>query len=421
MVYEASARIRDPVYGCAGAICQLQKQVSELQAQLAKAQAEVVNMQCQQANLMALICMDLAQSQQVYYDSPLNHHINPQPQQQQQQQQQNHEPQKCPRCDSTNTKFCYYNNYSLSQPRHFCKACKRYWTRGGTLRNVPVGGGCRKNKRIKRPMSSAANPSAAADAMPNSSSPNSSSSNLGAVINSHPSTNSSQIIDLSPGTSNHHHIASLFYNHDMSLPFSRFSTGSSGYDHVALQPQLSSLGLGFSSSANTTNTHDANNYCLNGLISSNSLLSSYGSIFGTVASTSSAAAASPTIASLLASKFSNGGLKDHHESGSTRGLSHFQALAPFDELHIAGVSGGHEAGLNNNNNKQVKLEDGQGIRALDWINGGAASGCTDHPNQTDQIGLSSDPSLYWTNPSAVGGANWHDPANIGSNSVPSLI
>ncbi|XP_020244246.1 dof zinc finger protein DOF5.6-like [Asparagus officinalis] len=30
---------------------------------------------------------------------------------------------KCPRCDSTNTKFCYYNNYSLSQPRYFCKSC----------------------------------------------------------------------------------------------------------------------------------------------------------------------------------------------------------------------------------------------------------------------------------------------------------
>ncbi|XP_047324950.1 dof zinc finger protein DOF1.4-like [Impatiens glandulifera] len=58
---------------------------------------------------------------------------------------------KCPRCDSSNTKFCYYNNYSLSQPRHFCKACKRYWTRGGTLRNVPVGGGCRKNKKFKKP------------------------------------------------------------------------------------------------------------------------------------------------------------------------------------------------------------------------------------------------------------------------------
>lgn len=57
---------------------------------------------------------------------------------------------KCPRCDSENTKFCYYNNYSLSQPRYFCKTCRRYWTKGGALRNVPVGGGCRKNKRSKR-------------------------------------------------------------------------------------------------------------------------------------------------------------------------------------------------------------------------------------------------------------------------------
>ncbi|XVF25840.1 hypothetical protein REPUB_Repub13aG0248500 [Reevesia pubescens] len=65
-----------------------------------------------------------------------------------QNQQQQSEPLKCPRCDSTNTKFCYYNNYNKSQPRHFCKTCKRHWTKGGTLRNVPVGGG-RKNKRLK--------------------------------------------------------------------------------------------------------------------------------------------------------------------------------------------------------------------------------------------------------------------------------
>ncbi|WOL17982.1 dof zinc finger protein DOF5.3-like isoform X2 [Canna indica] len=71
------------------------------------------------------------------------------------QQQQDRKPRprpeqalKCPRCSSTNTKFCYYNNYSLSQPRYFCKGCRRYWTQGGSLRNVPVGGGCRKNKRI---------------------------------------------------------------------------------------------------------------------------------------------------------------------------------------------------------------------------------------------------------------------------------
>ncbi|XP_033137585.1 dof zinc finger protein DOF5.1 [Brassica rapa] len=56
---------------------------------------------------------------------------------------------KCPRCDSSNTKFCYFNNYSLTQPRHFCKSCRRYWTCGGALRSVPVGGGCRRNKRTK--------------------------------------------------------------------------------------------------------------------------------------------------------------------------------------------------------------------------------------------------------------------------------
>ncbi|XP_043698555.1 dof zinc finger protein DOF2.4-like [Telopea speciosissima] len=57
---------------------------------------------------------------------------------------------KCPRCESTNTKFCYFNNYSLSQPRHFCKSCRRYWTRGGALRSVPVGGGCRRNKKSSK-------------------------------------------------------------------------------------------------------------------------------------------------------------------------------------------------------------------------------------------------------------------------------
>ncbi|RRT64626.1 hypothetical protein B296_00024888 [Ensete ventricosum] len=66
MVYEANARIRDPVYGCAGAIFQLQKQVSELQAQLARAHAELINLQAQQKNLIALICMEMAQTQQDY-------------------------------------------------------------------------------------------------------------------------------------------------------------------------------------------------------------------------------------------------------------------------------------------------------------------------------------------------------------------
>ncbi|KAI3980319.1 hypothetical protein MKX01_001390 [Papaver californicum] len=44
MVYEANARVRDPVYGCVGAISSLQQQIDVLQTQLAIAQAEVVHM-----------------------------------------------------------------------------------------------------------------------------------------------------------------------------------------------------------------------------------------------------------------------------------------------------------------------------------------------------------------------------------------
>lgn len=52
----------------------------------------------------------------------------------------------CPRCNSMDTKFCYYNNYNLNQPRHLCRKCQRYWTAGGTMRNIPVGAGRRKSK-----------------------------------------------------------------------------------------------------------------------------------------------------------------------------------------------------------------------------------------------------------------------------------
>ncbi|KAL9416004.1 hypothetical protein AB3S75_039240 [Citrus x aurantiifolia] len=45
-----------------------------------------------------------------------------------------------------------------TEPRHFCKACRRYWTRGGALRNVPVGGGCRRNKKSKSSSSSSKSP-----------------------------------------------------------------------------------------------------------------------------------------------------------------------------------------------------------------------------------------------------------------------
>jgi Lateral organ boundaries (LOB) domain len=60
MVYEADARIRDPVYGCAGTVCQLQKQVNELKMQLARAQADLVNLKTQNTNLVAFVYMEMA-------------------------------------------------------------------------------------------------------------------------------------------------------------------------------------------------------------------------------------------------------------------------------------------------------------------------------------------------------------------------
>ncbi|KAK7389785.1 hypothetical protein VNO78_25079 [Psophocarpus tetragonolobus] len=72
----------------------------------------------------------------------------------------------CPRCNSTNTKFCYYNNYSLTQPRYFCKTCRRYWTEGGSLRNVPVGGGSRKNKKVGSAAATASSSSKVPDLNP---------------------------------------------------------------------------------------------------------------------------------------------------------------------------------------------------------------------------------------------------------------
>ncbi|KAG7019112.1 Cyclic dof factor 3, partial [Cucurbita argyrosperma subsp. argyrosperma] len=49
---------------------------------------------------------------------------------------------------SMDTKFLLHNNYQWSiKPRHFCKACQRYWTAGGITRNVPVGAGRREEQK----------------------------------------------------------------------------------------------------------------------------------------------------------------------------------------------------------------------------------------------------------------------------------
>lgn len=48
MVYEANARMKDPIYGCVGTISSLQHQIDLLQTQLAIAQAELVHIKMQQ-------------------------------------------------------------------------------------------------------------------------------------------------------------------------------------------------------------------------------------------------------------------------------------------------------------------------------------------------------------------------------------
>ncbi|XP_019196356.1 PREDICTED: dof zinc finger protein DOF1.7 [Ipomoea nil] len=94
---------------------------------------------------------------------------------------------KCPRCGSMNTKFCYYNNYNLSQPRYFCKSCKRYWTKGGVLRNIPVGGASRKTTKRSSSSSSSSDEkrSSTTSSLPSSTATKSSSSSAlpGADVN----------------------------------------------------------------------------------------------------------------------------------------------------------------------------------------------------------------------------------------------
>lgn len=297
---------------------------------------------------------------------------------------------KCPRCDSSNTKFCYYNNYSLSQPRHFCKACKRYWTRGGTLRNVPVGGGCRKNKRVKRASSS----SSSANEVSSTSNPN----------NNHH-------LDLSSSTSTtHEHFNPLFYGlpsnpSELNLPsFTNFTRvdGVSGVDN-----QFDGLGLGFGSSGllgvdHVNRSGNNTNIFKN---SSNPLLSSYqvGSLVG-----SSSSSSSSTIASLVASSLqqqnkyisaSSGGFKDIQGGGQN---GNFHGFFTMENLPLArnDVEGGGAM------IKDVKMEGSQQNR-FDW-NGNFPT----QQNQIhQQINSTPDPSIWNTN----GVGSWLDP------SVPSLI
>ncbi|CAF2045064.1 hypothetical protein BRARA_I02955 [Brassica rapa] len=285
-------------------------------------------------------------------------------------QQQPPQPQlKCPRCDSSNTKFCYYNNYSLSQPRHFCKACKRYWTRGGTLRNVPVGGSYRKNKRVKRPATTTA---ASTASTTTSSSPN----NPHHQISHFPSMNHHPLFY---GLSDH--VSSC-----NSLPMfpSRFSDPpktSSGLEGEFPSSGFNGLGLGLPHHMSHDQT--INGSFINSSTTNKPFLPS--SLFGSSVSSSSS--------TLLQHAH-----KPMNNNGEMMGQSHLQTLASLQDLHVGG------------NNEDVNKE-GKLVEISGDMNGFMSSS-------------SLDPSNYhniWNNASVSSGA-WLDPTNnIVGSSLTSLI
>ncbi|XAR60802.1 hypothetical protein NMG60_11034318 [Bertholletia excelsa] len=67
LVYEANVRLRDPVYGCMGAISALQQQVQALQAELSAVRAEILKYKYREAatNLIASTHAALASSDDV--------------------------------------------------------------------------------------------------------------------------------------------------------------------------------------------------------------------------------------------------------------------------------------------------------------------------------------------------------------------
>lgn len=337
---------------------------------------------------------------------------------QDQHQQQHQPPLKCPRCDSSNTKFCYYNNYSLSQPRHFCKACKRYWTRGGTLRNVPVGGGCRKNKRVKRPNPTSASAGAAAEVTTSSTAPSATAN----PTSLHQYSGGGHI-DLSPSPS--HHMNPLFYSlltnpSDLNLPYPSFNSRVSNIDTSAgtgtgsFDLQMNgSIGLGFSSSGLLVSDLQGSDYRNGGfppvvkqnqnqdvVSSNNSFLSASYPIFGSQPISTSTTTTATTMASLIASTL------QQQKLINSLGANNFQQQlgSNYDDLDDQVPRNAHALMV-----KDVKMED-IGQNRLDW---NAAT----TQNHIEQIN-SADASLLWNATTGVGA--WLDPSNMGS-SVPSLI
>ncbi|KAJ9175979.1 hypothetical protein P3X46_014474 [Hevea brasiliensis] len=70
LVYEANVRLRDPVYGCMGAISALQQQVQSLQAELNAVRAEILKYKYRDANILPSSHVALLSSGAVTVSAP---------------------------------------------------------------------------------------------------------------------------------------------------------------------------------------------------------------------------------------------------------------------------------------------------------------------------------------------------------------
>ncbi|CAM8984655.1 unnamed protein product [Rhodiola kirilowii] len=299
-------------------------------------------------------------------------------------------PLKCPRCDSSNTKFCYYNNYSLSQPRHFCKACKRYWTRGGMLRNVPVGGGCRKSKQRVRQPSIKLPPSGqrSSNNISHENGPDQTArsqgqnqieeSNLG--LNGLLYGKNSATMEICNGFG-----ASRVTDMDLGARVN----SSSSYN------QITNLGLGFSSGDYMRNQYDNSSYPF-----------SFSNLFS---SNLSSPAGVSSVPPLMRSMLGNNGFEQEKfvnelSSSSKEHFGHFLSALPLEDMHIGGSGRGHgHPGF------------GRGMKVEEL-------GQMNKFNQMGSLSSTSiDPSLQnWIN-GASNMNTWSEVPNIGSSSVMSLL
>lgn len=86
LVYEATARMRDPVYGCTGAIYHMQKMVEELRSQLESVRGQVLELKAHRDQLLGILmnvgCLDIVSTMHedpIYcLDDPLLQHHNTQ-------------------------------------------------------------------------------------------------------------------------------------------------------------------------------------------------------------------------------------------------------------------------------------------------------------------------------------------------------